>query len=358
MKIGQSLYLDLFRFLMALVVIVGHASYYGYVGHGFLWQIDPFRHLQTAVMAFFVLSGFVIAYVADTKEKDGLSYVASRVARMTSIIAPALFITFLADLVGRAISPEFYAHPDFPTKIGANQGWAYMSAFLYINSIWLFDQLTPGTNGPFWSMSYEVAYYAIFGAAIFSKHSLKGVIVASVAVIAGPRIMMYLPIWLMGVGSYYLQRRVLLYSTQSAALFVISLVAAIALSTYGPEFKNAGAGTTILLYYLLGFCFAVNIFASGGIEIFLASSLSKIKGTVRWLGMMTFSMYLVHRPLLNLFSVIKIGEPNTLQQRIWLFGLTFLVIIAVAYFGEWLRVLIRDKLKAIRSARSAEEAVG
>lgn len=350
MKIGQSLYLDVFRFFMALVVIVGHAAYYGYVGHGFLWQIDPVRHLQTAVMAFFVLSGFVIAYVSDTKEKDGLTYTVSRVARMTSIIAPALVITFLADLIGRAISPEFYAHPDSPTKIGGNQVWAYLSALFYLNNVWLFGELTPGTNGPFWSMSFEVAYYAIFGAAFFATRNLKVLLVAAVIAIAGPAILTRFPIWLMGAGAYYLQRRVVLPKVQAGALFVFSLIAVLVLSTYGPIFKKAGEIETTILYYMLGLCFAANIFSAAGIEIFLVRNLSHFKGTVRWLGMLTFSMYLVHRPLLNLFSVIKIDEPSTAQQRIWLFSLTFLVIIFVAYLGEWLRVLIRDKLMVVRSA--------
>lgn len=346
MKIGQSLYLDLLRVFMALEVVIGHATFHGYTGHGFLWQIDPFRHLQTAVMAFFVLSGFVIAHVVNAKEADAVTYITARIARMTSIIGPALVITFFADYAGQAINQQFYQTADFPTKIIGDQPLAYLLNFFYVGNIWVLPHLNPGTNGPFWTMSYEVAYYAIFGAAFFSKGRFRILLIALFAALAGPSILRYFPIWLMGVGAYYMQSRVSLTTLQAHILFTFSLVTAIVLSTYGPDIKVALNGS-LLLYYGIGICFAVNIVAASGIETFMSEKLGKFTAAVRWLGMLTFSMYLVHRPLLNLFSVIKIGEPHTALQRIWLFGCTFAVIIAIAYVGEWLRNVIRARLNAM-----------
>jgi peptidoglycan/LPS O-acetylase OafA/YrhL len=346
MKIGQSLYLDLLRMLMALEVVIGHATFHGYTGHGFLWRIDPFRHLQTAVVAFFVLSGFVIAYVAKMKETDATSYTVARIARMTSIIGPALVITFLADYIGQEINPGFYRTSDFPTKIEGDQVIAYLLNFFYLGSVWVVPNLTPGTNGPFWTMSYEVMYYAMFGVALFAKGMGRTLFLFLLAVLAGPDILKYLPIWLMGVVAYHMQSRISIKTTASTVIFVSSLVLAVALSTYGPEIKSLFGGS-LLLNYGIGLCFAANIFAAAGIDKFLSQALCRYKGTVRWLGFLTFSMYLVHRPLLNLFSVIKIGEPDTALQRIWLFGCTFSLIILVAYIGEWLRSVIRRKLNAI-----------
>ena len=74
LPLGQSLYLDFIRFGMALEVMIGHASANRYTGRGFLWQIDPFRHLQTAVIGFFVLSGLVIAFASKTRETGSMPF--------------------------------------------------------------------------------------------------------------------------------------------------------------------------------------------------------------------------------------------------------------------------------------------
>ena len=87
---GLSLYLDLFRFFMALVVLLSHASSKAYTD-GLTWRAYPFS--QPAVLGFFVLSGFVIAYVTARRERDGLSFTISRIARLYSVVIPALLLT-------------------------------------------------------------------------------------------------------------------------------------------------------------------------------------------------------------------------------------------------------------------------
>ena len=66
MRRELSVYLDVLRLSAALTVFVSHLSWIQISG-GFLWQLQFLGH--DAVMVFFVLSGFVIQYAADTKEK-------------------------------------------------------------------------------------------------------------------------------------------------------------------------------------------------------------------------------------------------------------------------------------------------
>ena len=61
-----SLYLDALRFGAAFTVFLSH---YGKFNGGLFWQIQPYG--VTAVIVFFVLSGFVIAWV--TEARNGLS---------------------------------------------------------------------------------------------------------------------------------------------------------------------------------------------------------------------------------------------------------------------------------------------
>ena len=62
--------------------------------------------------------------------------------------------------------------------------------------------------------------------------------------------------------------------------------------------------------------------------------------------MLTFALYLCHRPLLYFFSASKLAQPASPLQLTWLLRMTFLIVIGIAYTGEWLRRLIRDRLLA------------
>lgn len=341
LKLGQSLYLDLMRFSMALAVMIGHATFHGYTGRGFLWPIDPFRHLQTAVMGFFVLSGFVIAYVANSREKDGITYAAARIARMHSVIIPALFITLIFDWLGQTINPDFYKTWDFPTPIKDNQIWRYVLSLIYLNNTWILPSMNPGTNGPFWTMTYEVMYYLMFGVFLYMRTRIKYLLLILIAIIAGPSIITYFPIWLAGVGAYYLQCHKQPTEKLATVLFIASLLSIVLLSSYGPNIILHLDGNSVPLYYSFGILFAINIYSVTGIETPMAVTLSRSQVFLRWLGMLTFALYLCHRPLLNFFSVFRLDAPATSLQKVWLFGCTFLIVIAAAYLGEALRARLR-----------------
>ena len=85
-----SLYLDVLRFGAAFTVFLAHYSVQRISG-GFFWPSFAYGH--TAVLVFFVLSGFVIAWVTETRERGLEDYVLSRAARLYSVIIPAFIIT-------------------------------------------------------------------------------------------------------------------------------------------------------------------------------------------------------------------------------------------------------------------------
>src|SRR5579864_6899404 len=85
---GFSLYLDLVRVSAALVVLYSHTN-----ARLLTTRVLPGELLgHSAVVVFFVLSGFVIAYITDTKEKTPADYAASRLARIYSVAVPALLL--------------------------------------------------------------------------------------------------------------------------------------------------------------------------------------------------------------------------------------------------------------------------
>ena len=195
-----SAYLDIVRFLAAMVVFLGHASGVNWTA-GFLWQLGPYG--DTCVVLFFVLSGFVIGYVSDEKEHTPDAYLTSRVARLWSVVVPALALTFVVDWFGVRSAPELYVGQ--PWFAGDYPVLHYLASFLMLQEIWDLN-LVPGINGPFWSLSYEAFYYLLFGIIFYGRNTLKWLAVALVLVVSGPVIAALFPVWGLGYLAYRLCR--------------------------------------------------------------------------------------------------------------------------------------------------------
>jgi peptidoglycan/LPS O-acetylase OafA/YrhL len=188
---------------------------------GLGWQFLPFG--QPAVDVFFVLSGFVIAYVVVTKEGDFKSYLVSRAARLYSVAISALILTLGLCLVGRKFRPDYHW--------GDGSPFSYLRAATFTNELW-FSNVAAGNNGVFWSLGYEAFYYALFDAAIFPPRRLRIPSLAIIAIVAGPRILLLLPLWLMGVGAYWFIRRDKLTALGGASIWVASALLLLAGATW------------------------------------------------------------------------------------------------------------------------------
>ena len=72
MPIYFSLYLDIVRFIAAIAVFLDHISSYPFTKNLFWSPLGSYGGI--AVIIFFVLSGYVIAYVTSTREKTLFKY--------------------------------------------------------------------------------------------------------------------------------------------------------------------------------------------------------------------------------------------------------------------------------------------
>jgi peptidoglycan/LPS O-acetylase OafA/YrhL len=196
MTTALSLYLDALRFSAALLVFVGHYSSQRLSG-GLFWQ--AFSHGRTAVLVFFVLSGFVIAWITETKEQTIEEYALSRAARLYSVILPVFLITAVLDGLGSAIDPRLYELEWRLSTVHPLVGYALSVVFL--GQSWTLD-VAPRSDLPFWSLNYEAWYYVLFAAAIFlqGRRRITALIVA--ALLAGPKILLLFPVWLMGAAAW------------------------------------------------------------------------------------------------------------------------------------------------------------
>ena len=104
---GFSIYLDIIRFLAALVVLASHIGYYRFTQGNMQW-IRDLNLGSDAVVLFFVLSGFVIAYTTFARNRGAAVYAEARLARLYSVIIPALVFTFVIDTLGAQLMPHAY----------------------------------------------------------------------------------------------------------------------------------------------------------------------------------------------------------------------------------------------------------
>jgi peptidoglycan/LPS O-acetylase OafA/YrhL len=297
---ATSFFLDALRLVAALVVFSAHTTNY--------WNPRLQDAMQgwahDAVIVFFVLSGFVIAHSTREGSRDARLYTVARLSRLYSVVAPALLFTALLRLVGRALDPGIYAHYERSQPL-----LCFAASGLFLNEVWSLE-ISPPTNTPFWSLGYEFWYYVFFGVVLFVKSPrLKGLALVAGALVAGPKVMMLLPVWLVGVAAYrwrdavHLSRRAAVIGlVVSAAVTVLTLCA---LPDWPekpgvrPWFFSGAAGTDFL-----------NGLGWGAVIWFFNQAWEGrewpdwICRPVRWLAGRTFSLYLYHAPLVILATAL------------------------------------------------------
>jgi len=309
-KKGVSLHLDLLRLIASLAVVVGHAR-------SLILPCLPNRYFDNgpeAVAAFFVLSGLVISYVTlDRGERDWRSYAIARISRIGSVVIIALPLLFLVDQIGFVIAPDIYlAQPWFDPGF---HFLTWLRALTFTNEVW-FSHSVLGSNEPYWSLGFEVPYYLLFGVFTFMTGGRRLVAILLWSLCFGIKIIAYLPLWLMGVGLYRILRSI---SKPNRAMGVLASLTGLIGLLLLRSFKNtllltvpmrifAPTGIldfTLSVYYysLFGALFALHIFGTS-LLFGEAGAKSAITGRgerlIRWLAGGSFTIYVVHLPLLLL----------------------------------------------------------
>lgn len=329
-----SLYLDLIRFLCASIVFLGHLSGHRFTG-GFLWQLAPF--MGDAVTIFFVLSGFVISYATECKETHAAAYAVARLARIYSVALPALVLTFILDTLGQANRPDLYSEEwGF---IADKQLWQYASGLLFLNQIWFLD-IPVGSDLPYWSLGFEVWYYAIFGVAVFAPARRRVAGVVALIVLVGPKIITMFPLWLLGLITYRITARRQVSSLAGWALFLSSTLAFATHGVYfwnvaqiSGQFKNLHNFNDAVQSYLIGFLFSINILGFSAISQKF-NVLSHFADFIRWTAGATFTIYLMHLPIAQFLITIIPWSPETWISRITLISSCLLLLYLTAEMTE------------------------
>jgi peptidoglycan/LPS O-acetylase OafA/YrhL len=301
-----SVYLDLVRFGAAVVVVLSHAWPVLVPGHDLPWPGHQ------AVVVFFVLSWLVIAHASTRPGLSAGEYAIHRAARIWSVAIPALLLSLIAAAaVGTAGQLEA---PSVEGQFGAIPNLVLNAVFA--GQLWFAD-VQPPFDSAYWSLNYEVWYYALFGAWFFLRGRPRVLTIVVIAAVAGPKILLLLPIWVLGVVLYRHQpalseRVALLIFLASAglALLFVGLGAGIevrhALWPYGSGvLRLLGGSNEFLTDWLFGLIVAANFAAAAQLGRY-GDILLRFTSPIRAAAGHTFSAYLYHQPLLA-FIVLVAG---------------------------------------------------
>jgi peptidoglycan/LPS O-acetylase OafA/YrhL len=363
MQKSFSIYLDLVRLAAALVVYLTHSQ----LIVDYKVPLGAYGH--SAVVVFFVLSGYVVAFVTDTKEKDWRTYAASRASRVYSVVIPAIVITLVADAIGRGHDTALYKYPwdQFAIRVTA--------ALAMLNEFW-FIAITPFSNVPYWSIAYEAWFYLIFGVMTYATGHVRWVAAALLLLLVGPKIAILFPLWLAGVALYRWRSLDIGSPLVAGVLLVVSWVGIIGLhlssffeTTYRLTklwlgdwlFVQMAFSKFFVSDYALAFLVVLNFAAMRTLAPRLDRWLVPMGPPVAALAGVSFTLYLTHQPLLLMWATLLDIDPAGKLGWWAVAALVAASVWLIAQVTEKRRGALKSTMLALfsrigRPARAAETA--
>lgn len=346
-----SIYLDAIRFLAALTVFLAHAQ----APHRGALQLGGFpawRLANDAVVTFFVLSGLVIHYSVDHRDCEIATYIINRLARLWSVVIPALLLTILLYTAGSALAPRHYAEYASTAPVTSILGSAF-----FVHQLW-FLELSPPSDAPFWSLGFEAWYYIIFGCAFFFRGWTRLAAVGLAAAAMGPKVLILLPVWLLGAAVYRV--RIVTASDRLGAALFFGSVAAYLLYQWSGLSRTLWAGVlgfreelglgmagAFLSDYIVALLIVANFIGFRILERRWAPVFAVLEKPIRFLASYTFSLYLFHFPLL-IFTTSFLPDGSYL-----LLPIVLAAIVGLGSITERRKDVVRKLLWRLSAAGAA-----
>ena len=335
MEKSYSLLFDVLRFIAAILVFIHHSEQI--LDAEYLSAFASFGH--DAVVFFFILSGFVIGYVVHEREKTLYLYTISRLVRIYSVAFPSLLIVLFLFILGSYLFPDYYYQYN-------DVNWAYTFFYsLFFMNQSNFINLGVPTNGPYWSICYEVWYYILFGIAFYLSGWRRGVLLVSAIFVAGIKVLVLFPIWVFGFYFYIFHKKILSNNILGYTFIALSIIIYSVLRFYNFDdyvytlsaellFGNEVVANSALGYskrFLPDYFIAILVlmFISG---LFMVSNvyfsyLLKYEGIIRKASSHSFSIYLLHYPLLIFLSMF-------VKSSLLAMVITLIVVFFISKFIE------------------------
>jgi peptidoglycan/LPS O-acetylase OafA/YrhL len=308
----MSIALDGLRFLSALGVLVMHAAE---TFHRSAEMPFTLRLSHGCVIVFFVLSGLVISDSAWRRRSTLRDYTLARVARIIPVALPAVILAALGYGVMQA------SQGPLPDGFAAAGLRSVLTSLAFLSQSSVLGAPTWG-NLPYWSLCYEVWYYALFGAGLFLSGGKRLAALAGLALLAGFNVLLLFPLWLAGAwlnrsawARSLTARQGAIYLAGCAAMLqVLRLFDLKALLWLRPQVPfSLGMSEWVLSDYPLALTVVVALAALRPLAGQASTWLERWEHPIRWAAGFSFSMYLFHYPLLALAA--RFGP--ALPEGVW-----------------------------------------
>lgn len=339
-----SVYLDLIRVIAAAVVVLSHYPISS-------WQADitnRFNIAYDAVIVFFVLSGYVITYATAERESDPVSFISSRAARILPTAIASVILSLCLMLLGAWLRPDLY-----PEAFQLNSIPFHTAiSFLFLGEIWWLH-VTPFGNGPYWSLTFEVWCYVFFGILYFCRGWYRAASIFLLLIVAGPKLIILLPIWFAGSICYHFSGRRLARSSILNLAFFAPAIAYLLIQLNLPRdwsYYYVGSQLESLLGeglegaanfgwgYILTILFSIHLYAAYHSPSILSPLNNKrVSHIIKLLASYTFSLYIFHYPLIIFFRAIvgRSADGYDLTSRVIVYTLTLVTVWLLAHLFEF-----------------------
>jgi peptidoglycan/LPS O-acetylase OafA/YrhL len=350
-----SVVLDLARFGAALLVALGHAVQLGLHGGDFPFGV---RMQHYCVIIFFVLSGLVISSSVLGGRSDLRRFTISRVSRILPVALPALLFGLLSAYV---LAGPVHVPIDNSPDDGFEVARRLLPPLVFI-SAWP-GMPAPVWNPPYWSLCYEVWYYAIFALAFFLRGRTRYIATGLACLIAGPSILLLMPVWLVGLALTHggLARRVPVTAAPMVLLFCVWLslrLFAIDQAVLIPLLKawwpfDLKWSAWAIADYGMALVMALAVMGIRPLVTAFEPQVMRLRGLAQGLAGFSFTLYLFHWPMIQLMLSWGIGGTRSAVVFAMLLALVVGACAAISVLTERQSPRLRRWMEAKFPARES-----
>lgn len=358
--------LDSVRGLAATYVMLNHVHWLLIVGavsaaaavHGpmrlLIDALAATRYGKVAVLAFFLVSGYAIHYRQANRAAAGAplavnwrAFAAHRAHRLYPPLGVALCLTALLDYFGAHINPSFYSGAVQPA---INFSTTLPTITSAIGTLFFVQGIaTPmfGTDGPLWSLAYEAFYYLMYPLVLWLNRRIGSIASLATFVLFGSAnallnahavqisllpVLAYWPAWVAGtfIADARAGRVGVPDSWWNAGAGVgAALLCALAALLLAVQ-SNSVDGVFDYLW-CIGLFGIIGWLAAGRHSAVVRGAARRVCRPLLLLGAMSYSLYVVHFPILALLSAWWLANHAELPTTPWLALAGILVSLIVAY---------------------------
>ncbi len=306
LKPHMSYVLDIARSVAAIAVVLLHAKIYA-LGGSFLTALDTILYAITdcgtqAVFWFFVISGYlvggtIIRDIIQSGQIDFRRYFINRLSRLYIVLIPALGLGAVLDYV-RNETWGINSHAGYETAASLT-GKTLLGNILFLQTLVV---PTFGSNYALWSLANEFWYYILFPLLLAQLMIRKSGSTRLMLFALGVLLFLFL-----SVGNFSVVWLFSLWCLGAAARFTPVVVITSGWISWGIALGAAFAFPYLhprlgaLATFLVGFSFAGALLTTHGIP---AIPSSRRIALVKTLAGFSFSLYLIHLPILHAIASV------------------------------------------------------